>query len=50
MTEADEIFITGSAVEVAAISQIGNHFFKIGAITQTITSAYNNLVRGNYDA
>jgi 2-isopropylmalate synthase len=46
LTEADEVFITGSAVEVSAVSQIGNHSFKVGAITQAITSAYNNLVRG----
>jgi 2-isopropylmalate synthase len=49
VTEADEVFITGSAVEVAAISQIGNHNLEIGAITKTIISAYNNLVRGNYE-
>ncbi|KTC87127.1 MULTISPECIES: 2-isopropylmalate synthase [Legionella] len=47
VTEAEEIFITGSAVEVAAVSQIGNHTFEVGAITQAITSAYNNLVRGD---
>ncbi|HAT6902727.1 TPA: 2-isopropylmalate synthase [Legionella pneumophila] len=47
VAEADEIFITGSAVEVAPVSQIGNHFFKVGVITQIITQAYNNLVRGN---
>lgn len=47
VTEADEVFITGSAVEVAAVSQIGNHFFEVGVITKAITSAYNNLVGGN---
>lgn len=43
---ADEIFITGSAVEVAPVSQIGHHFFKLGHITQIMISAYSNLVRG----
>lgn len=47
VAEADEIFITGSAVEVAVVSQIGHHFFEVGEITQAITSAYNKLVRGD---
>jgi 2-isopropylmalate synthase len=46
VAEADEVFITGSAVEIAPVFQIGHHFFKVGAITQAITQAYNNLVRG----
>lgn len=46
VAEADEVFITGSAVEIAPVSQIGHHFFKVGSITQTITQIYNKLVRG----
>lgn len=45
--DADEIFITGSAVEVMPVSQIGHHIFKIGLITQYITEAYNKMVRGS---
>ncbi len=45
VVSADEVFITGSAVEVAPVSQIGNSFFKIGPITQIIIEAYNHLVR-----
>ncbi|CEG57156.1 2-isopropylmalate synthase [Legionella fallonii] len=45
VNNADEVFITGSAVEVAPVSQIGTHFFKVGAITQIIIEAYNRLVR-----
>lgn len=37
-------------VEVAAVSQLGNHSFEAGAITKTIISVYNNLVRGSHDA
>ncbi|MCX7114828.1 MAG: aminotransferase class IV [Gammaproteobacteria bacterium] len=42
---ADEVFITGSAVEVAPVSQVGAHFFKVGVITQAMTQAYHDLVR-----
>ena len=44
VNNADEVFITGSAVEVAPVSQIGNHLFEIGPITQIIIQAYNQLV------
>lgn len=47
VAHANEVFITGSAVEVASVSQIGSHFFKVGVITQIIMQAYNNLVRGD---
>jgi branched-chain amino acid aminotransferase group I len=42
---ADEVFITGSAVEIAPVSQIGQSSFPVGAITQCIIQAYNKLVR-----
>ena len=45
VAEAEEVFITGSAVEVAPVSQIGHHSFQLGAITQQIIQAYNTLVR-----
>ncbi len=48
VANADEVFITGTAVEVAAVSQIGHQIITIGAVTQQITQAYNNLV-GVYD-
>lgn len=43
---ADEIFITGSAVEIAAVSQIGQNHFDIGAITKCVSEKYTRLVRG----
>ena len=45
--DANEIFITGSAVEVTPVSQIGDHCFEIGKITKIIIRAYEHLVRGN---
>jgi len=47
VAEANEVFITGSAVEIAPVSQIGNHLFKVGVITKIIMDAYNQLVRGD---
>lgn len=44
--EANEIFITGSAVEVTPVAQIGEHVFKVGKVTQTIAKTYSKLVRG----
>lgn len=47
VAQSDEIFITGSAVEIAAVGQIGNYHFKVGPITQTISEIYNRVVRGD---
>ncbi|MDP3705759.1 MAG: 2-isopropylmalate synthase [Legionellaceae bacterium] len=43
--DANEVFITGSAVEVAPVSQIGDQFFEMGKITKIIIRAYENLVK-----
>lgn len=43
---ADEIFITGSAVEIAPVGLIGEQTFAVGPITQKIAQAYQDLVRG----
>ncbi len=45
--DADEVFITGSAVEVAPVSQVGSQCFEIGKITIIIIRAYEDMVRGN---
>ncbi|HHF7345144.1 TPA: 2-isopropylmalate synthase [Legionella feeleii] len=47
IAQADEVFITGSAVEVAPVGQIGNHRFPVGNISKTIAAAYSKLVRGH---
>ena len=44
--DADEAFITGSAVEVMPVAQIGEQCFEIGKITKFIIQAYEQLVRG----
>ncbi|HDV5691875.1 TPA: 2-isopropylmalate synthase [Legionella pneumophila] len=45
--DANEVFITGSAVEVMPVSQIGDQSFEPGKITKIIIRAYEDLVRGN---
>jgi 2-isopropylmalate synthase len=44
--EADEIFVTGSAVEVQPVIQIGEKNFCIGPVTETMMSQYRHLVTG----
>lgn len=46
MMMADEIFVTGSAVEVQPVTQIGDSYFPIGNITSQMMMAYAKLVRG----
>ena len=42
---ADEIFITGTAVEVCPVGQVGEQSFKVGAITKMIADEYAAWVR-----
>jgi len=42
---ADEIFVTGTAVEIMPVSQIDQTNFAIGPITQSLMEAYNALKR-----
>ncbi|MDE1900134.1 MAG: branched-chain amino acid aminotransferase [Alphaproteobacteria bacterium] len=46
LAQADEVFITGTAVEVQPISEIGTQKFSSGPVTQKIAAAYGKLVRG----
>ena len=41
-----ECFLTGSAAEVTPVSEIGPYKFKPGALTETLMTAYSDLVRG----
>lgn len=43
---ADEVFITGTAVEVCPVGQIGKCHFKIGARTKLLAAEYSTWVRG----
>jgi len=48
ITKADEIFLTGSAVEVTPVGKIDDHIFKVGNITTTIADLYMKEVDPNY--
>ena len=47
LLKADEIFLTGTAVEITPISQIDNKKFKVGEVTRKLISLFNNLVENN---
>lgn len=44
LDNADEIFITGTAVEICPIGQIDDKHFNVGPITNTLIDAYETLV------
>ncbi len=48
VTNADEIFLTGSAVEVTPVGKIDNLVFKVGDITKKISNLYMEKVDHNY--
>jgi 2-isopropylmalate synthase len=43
--DADEIFLTGTAAEVAPVGQIDKHFFSVGPITKMIANEYTSLTQ-----
>ena len=45
---AEEIFLTGSAVEVTPVGKIDNQTFKVGDITAKISSLYMKEVDPDY--
>jgi len=45
--KADEIFLTGTAVEITPISQIDKKKFKVGEITQKLIDLFSNLVKND---
>ena len=49
ISKAEEIFLTGSAVEVTPVGKIDNQNFKVGDITTKISSLYMKEVDPNYD-
>lgn len=50
LDEADEVFITGTAVEVTAVGQIDDRHYTVGPITRQLRDAYARLVRSGHDA
>ncbi len=49
ISNAEEIFLTGSAVEVTPVGKIDNQTFKVGDITTKISSLYMKEVDPNYE-
>jgi len=47
LLKADEIFLTGTAVEITPVSQIDNKKFKVGEVTKKLVSLFSNIVKGN---
>ena len=47
LLKADEIFLTGTAVEITPISQIDNKKFNVGEITKKLVSLFSDLVEKN---
>lgn len=43
---ADEVFLTGTAVEIAAVGKIDDVEYTVGPVTRTLRDAYAALVRG----
>ena len=48
--DAKEVFLTGTAVEVTPVSEIGEYTFKPGETTRTLMEAYDALVMGEENA
>jgi len=45
MGSADEIFLTGTAVEVTPVGRIDDLNFQVGPVTRTLMEDYDKLVR-----
>ncbi|MDX1539856.1 MAG: aminotransferase class IV, partial [Geminicoccaceae bacterium] len=43
---ADEVFITGTAVEVTPVREIDEHVFEVGQITRQLIGDFDSLTRG----
>jgi branched-subunit amino acid aminotransferase/4-amino-4-deoxychorismate lyase len=46
--DADEIFLTGTAAEVAPVGKIDDTEYKVGPITEMLKQNYSDLVRNKY--
>ena len=44
LDEADEVFLSGTAVEVTPVEQIDATSYEIGPVTRSLLSAYHRLV------
>jgi branched-chain amino acid aminotransferase len=51
LSDASEMFVTGTAAEVTPIAQIADdHIFEVGEITRNLMQDYDNLVNGRAEA
>jgi branched-chain amino acid aminotransferase len=50
LARTQEVFITGTAVEVTPVSEIDEHSFNPGEITKTLMDAYDDLVNNRSSA
>ncbi|MDE0781290.1 MAG: aminotransferase class IV, partial [Alphaproteobacteria bacterium] len=51
LSDASEMFVTGTAAEVTPIAQIADdHTFEVGEITRNLMQDYDNLVNGRAEA
>ncbi len=50
LARADEAFITGTAVEVTPVREIGPHGFEVGPVTRDLLAAYDDLVQRPHEA
>jgi branched-chain amino acid aminotransferase len=46
LTHTDEVFITGTAVEVTPVREIGDNQFTVGPVTKDLLTAFDDLVQG----
>ncbi len=45
LERADEVFVTGTAIEVTPVNEIDHHRFQVGPITRALIEDYDALVR-----
>jgi branched-chain amino acid aminotransferase len=45
LTRADEVFLTGTAVEVTPVREIDEHGFEVGPITRQLIADFDALTR-----
>jgi branched-chain amino acid aminotransferase len=46
LAHTDEVFITGTAVEVTPVREIGDYSFDVGPVTRDLLTAFDDLVQG----
>jgi branched-chain amino acid aminotransferase len=44
LAKTDEVFLTGTAVEVTPVREIGEYTFKVGDITRQLVADFDALV------